>query len=63
MHQQEYSANVSWSTFQSLKRIQPLPVRSKGVKPIIHQSELRTYAKVVPFKENSGEGEKGRYLP
>jgi hypothetical protein len=50
---QEYSANVSWSTFQSLKRIQPLPVRSKGVKPIIHQSELRTYAKVVPFKENS----------
>jgi hypothetical protein len=26
---QEYSANVAWSTFQSLKRIQPLPVRSK----------------------------------
>ena len=26
---------------------------SGGVKPIIHQSELRTYAKVVPFKENS----------
>jgi hypothetical protein len=26
---QEYSANVVWSTFQSLKRIQPLPVRSK----------------------------------
>jgi hypothetical protein len=26
---QEYSANVSWSTFQSLKRIQPLPVQSK----------------------------------
>jgi hypothetical protein len=25
----------------------------KGVKPIIHQSELRTYTKVVPFKENS----------
>jgi len=24
-----------------------------GVKPIIHQSELRTYTKVVPFKENS----------
>ena len=23
---QEYSANVAWSTFQSLKRIQPLPV-------------------------------------
>ena len=23
-----------------------------GVKPIIHQSELRTYTKVVPFKEN-----------
>ena len=22
-----------------------------GVKPIIHQSELRTYTKVVPFKE------------
>jgi hypothetical protein len=26
---QEYSANVAWSTFQSLKRIQPLPVWSK----------------------------------
>ena len=26
---QEYSANVTSSTFQSLKRIQPLPVRSK----------------------------------
>ena len=25
----EYSANVAWSTFQSLKRIHPLPVRSK----------------------------------
>ena len=25
----EYSANVTWSTFQSLKRIQPLPVQSK----------------------------------
>ena len=24
-----------------------------GVKPIIHQSELRTYTKVVPFKEKS----------
>jgi hypothetical protein len=24
-----------------------------GVKPIIHQSELRTYTKVVHFKENS----------
>jgi hypothetical protein len=24
-----------------------------GVKPIIHQAELRTYTKVVPFKENS----------
>ena len=24
-----------------------------GVKPIIHQSEHRTYTKVVPFKENS----------
>ena len=23
---QEYTANVTWSTFQSLKRIQPLPV-------------------------------------
>jgi hypothetical protein len=23
---QEYSANVAWFTFQSLKRIQPLPV-------------------------------------
>jgi hypothetical protein len=23
----EYSANVAWSTFQSLKRIQPLPVQ------------------------------------
>jgi hypothetical protein len=27
---QEYSANVAWSTFQSLKRIQPLPVQSKN---------------------------------
>ena len=27
--------------------------RVTGVKPIIHQSELRTYTKVVPFKENS----------
>ena len=26
---QEYSANVAYSTFKSLKRIQPLPVRSK----------------------------------
>jgi hypothetical protein len=26
---------------------------SFGVKPLIHQSELRTYAKVVPFKEKS----------
>jgi hypothetical protein len=24
-----------------------------GVKPLIHQSELRTYIKVVPFKESS----------
>jgi hypothetical protein len=24
-----------------------------GVKPLIHQSELRTYMKVVPFKEKS----------
>jgi hypothetical protein len=24
-----------------------------GVKPIIHQSELRTYTQIVPFKENS----------
>jgi hypothetical protein len=24
-----------------------------GVKPLIHQSELRTYTKVVPFKEKS----------
>jgi hypothetical protein len=24
-----------------------------GVKPLIHQSDLRTYAKIVPFKENS----------
>jgi len=24
-----------------------------GVKPLIHQSEFRTYTKVVPFKENS----------
>jgi len=24
-----------------------------GVKPLIHQSQLRTYAKVVPFKEKS----------
>ena len=29
---QEYSANVAWSTFQSLKRIQPLPVRSKLIQ-------------------------------
>jgi hypothetical protein len=28
---QEYSANVAWSTFQSLKRIEPLPVRSKFI--------------------------------
>ena len=27
--EQEYSANVAWSTFQSLKRIQPVPVRFK----------------------------------
>ena len=26
---QKYSANVAFSTFRSLKRIQPLPVRSK----------------------------------
>ena len=26
---QEYAANVAWSTFQSLKRIPPLPVRSE----------------------------------
>ena len=26
---------------------------SKGVKPLIHQSELRTYTKVVPFQEKS----------
>ena len=26
---QEYLANVAWSTFQLLKRIQPLPVQSK----------------------------------
>jgi hypothetical protein len=24
-----------------------------GVKPLIHQSELKTYTKVVPFKENT----------
>ena len=26
---------------------------SSGIKPINHQSELRIYTKVVPFKENS----------
>jgi len=26
---------------------------NRGVKPIIHQAQLRTYTKVVPFKENS----------
>jgi hypothetical protein len=26
---------------------------SSGMKHIIHQSELRIYTKVVPFKENS----------
>jgi hypothetical protein len=26
---------------------------SFGVKPLIHQSELRTYAKVVPLNEKS----------
>jgi hypothetical protein len=25
----------------------------KGVKPLIHQSELGTYTKVVPFQEKS----------
>ena len=24
-----------------------------GVKPVIHQSELRTYTKVVPFQEKN----------
>ena len=28
-----------------------LQLRYKGVKPLIHQSELRTYTKVVPFQE------------
>jgi hypothetical protein len=28
-------------------------IRVPGDKPIIHQSELRTYTKVVSFKENS----------
>ena len=31
---QEYSANVASSTFQSLKRIQPLPIRSKLISKI-----------------------------
>ena len=31
---QEYSANVAWSIFQSLKRIQPLPVRFKLISKI-----------------------------
>jgi hypothetical protein len=26
---------------------------SKGVKPLIHQSELRTYTKVVSFKDKN----------
>jgi hypothetical protein len=31
-----------------------LPKKDKlGVKSIIHQSELRTYTKVVPYKEKS----------
>jgi hypothetical protein len=30
-----------------------VPHRNTMVKPLIHQSELRTYTKVVPFKENS----------
>ena len=29
------------------------PVIYKGVKPLIHQSELGTYTKVVPFQEKS----------
>jgi hypothetical protein len=58
------------STFHCRYYISSCQYTVCGVKPIIHQSELRTYAKVIPFKENSsfrfvvlGEGEKGRYLP
>jgi len=29
------------------------PTHTPGVKPLIHQSELRTYTKVVPFQEKS----------
>ena len=31
-----------------------LKLTNYGVKPLIHQSELRTYTKVVPFKETRG---------
>jgi len=30
-----------------------VPASCLGVKPLIHQSELRTYTKVVPFQEKS----------
>ena len=29
------------------------PFKQEGVKPLIHRSELRTYTKVVTFKEKS----------
>jgi len=36
-----------------MKRVPVVPTLQLGVKPIIHQSELRTYTKVVPIKENN----------
>jgi hypothetical protein len=37
----------------TIKKKEAARIEYPGVKPIIHQSELRTYTKEVPFKENN----------
>jgi hypothetical protein len=42
---------LHWNQNKISRSIKSLPFL--GVKPVIHQSELRTYTKVVPFQEKN----------
>ena len=47
------SNNNEYKCQGSVDRSQFIKLFSLGVKPLIHQSELGTYTKVVPFQEKS----------
>jgi carbonic anhydrase len=51
--EKEIRYNGSQMTTPRYHRKLIVPASCLGVKPLIHQSELRTYTKVVPFQEKS----------